>query len=86
MILTIIQLIDECFTTLIFLPAIYILYYKFAFKKEKGQVLKNIYRICSVLIILFVLRIFCEHFIFTEINYERFTSNGFFPLIKAIFY
>lgn len=86
MVLTIIQLIDKSFTTLIFLPAIYILYYKFAFKKERGRAFKNIYHICTVLVVLFVLRIFCEQFIFTEVNFNRFTSNGLFPLIKVIFY
>ena len=38
------------------------------------------------LISLFLLRIFCEKFIFTPVNYPRFTDSGLFPLIRAIFY
>ena len=33
-----------------------------------------------------LLRIFCEKFIFTPVNYPRFTDSGLFPLIRAIFY
>ena len=29
---------------------------------------------------------FCEKFIFTPVNYPRFTDSGLFPLIRAIFY
>ena len=35
---------------------------------------------------LILLRIFCEKFIFTPVNYPRFTDSGLFPLIRAIFY
>ena len=28
----------------------------------------------------------CEKFIFTPVNYPRFTDSGLFPLIRAIFY
>ena len=31
-------------------------------------------------------QIFCEKFIFTPVNYPRFTDSGLFPLIRAIFY
>lgn len=47
---------------------------------------RNTYLLCLVLISLFLLRIFCEKFIFTPVNYPRFTDSGLFPLIRAIFY
>ena len=46
----------------------------------------RLYLVCKVLVILFLVRIFCAGFIFTPVNYERFTDSGLFPLIKAIFY
>jgi hypothetical protein len=83
---TAVQLIDRIFTNLIFIPMIFVLYLKFFPKKPWTNKRKNCYRICLVLIILFLMRIFCAKFIFTPINYPRFTDSGLFPLIRAIFY
>ena len=44
------------------------------------------YRVCVVLVVLFLLRYFCDKFIFTAVNYPRFTDSGLFPLIQAVFY
>ncbi len=78
--------IDKAFTTLIFLPMLYILWQKFCFSKPWSPAKKRLYLICKVLVILFVLRCFCAGFIFTQVNYTRFTDSRLFPLIKAIFY
>lgn len=78
--------IDQAFSTLIFIPAIYILYCRFTAFHTKSRKAKNIYQLCLVFVLLFVLRIFCGKFIFTDVNYLRFTDSGLFPLIKAIFY
>lgn len=78
--------IDQVFTTLIFIPAIFILYCKFSSFLDTRPKARNIYRLCRILIILFLLRVFCAKFIFTDINYARFTDSGLFPLIKAVFY
>ena len=78
--------IDRAFTTLIFLPMLYILYRKFRPTKPWTPRTMRLYLVCKVLVILFLVRIVCAGFIFTPVNYERFTDNGLFPLIKAIFY
>lgn len=59
---------------------------KFRPKKPWTRRRRNTYLLCLVLISLFLLRIFCEKFIFTPVNYPRFTDSGLFPLIRAIFY
>lgn len=64
----------------------FVLYVKFRPKKPWTRRRKNTYLLCLVLISLFLLRIFCEKFIFTPVNYPRFTDSGLFPLIRAIFY
>ncbi|RHK94291.1 hypothetical protein [Blautia obeum] len=85
-VISIIQYIDQVFTNLIFIPMIFVLYVKFRPKKPWTRRRKNTYLLCLVLISLFLLRIFCEKFIFTPVNYPRFTDSGLFPLIRAIFY
>lgn len=82
----IIQLIDQIFTSLIFMPMIFILYCRFFPYKEKGSKAHVFYRVCVILVILFLLRYFCDKFIFTAVNYPRFTDSGLFPLIQAVFY
>lgn len=81
-----VQFVDYIFTNLIFIPMFFVLYIKFRTKRTWTKRLRNCYRLCLVLIILFLLRVFCEKFIFTPVNYTRFTDNGMFPLIRAIFY
>ena len=78
--------LDKAFTTLIFLPMVYILYRKFRPTKPWTPRSLRLYLVCKVLVILFLVRIFCAGFIFTPVNYRRFTDSGLFPLIKAIFY
>ena len=77
---------NQVFTNLIFIPMIFVLYVKFRPKKPWTRRRRNTYLLCLVLISLFLLRIFCEKFIFTPVNYPRFTDSGLFPLIRAIFY
>ena len=84
--ITAIVWIDKAFTTLIFLPMVYILYRKFRPTKTWTPRSLRLYLVCKVLVILFLVRIFCAGFIFTPVNYRRFTDSGLFPLIKAIFY
>ena len=60
--------------------------HEFRPKKPWTRRRRNTYLLCLVLISLFLLRIFCEKFIFTPVNYPRFTDSGLFPLIRAIFY
>lgn len=85
-VISIIQCIDQVFTNLIFIPMIFVLYVKFRPKKPWTRRRRSTYLLCLVLISLFLLRIFCEKFIFTPVNYPRFTDSGLFPLIRAIFY
>lgn len=82
----IIQLIDQIFTSFIFMPMFFILYCRFFPYKEKGKSTHILYRVCIILVILFLIRYFCDKFIFTAVNYPRFTDSGLFPLIQAIFY
>ena len=86
MLTLIIQTIDKGFTILIFIPMVYILYCRFTSLHKKKRQALTIYRICLILIALFLLRYFCNKFIFTAVNYQRFTDSGLFPLIKTIFY
>lgn len=84
--ITIVYWMDKAFTTLIFLPMLYILYRKFRTAKPWTLRTMRLYLVCKVLVILFLVRLFCAGFIFTPVNYERFTDSGLLPLIKAIFY
>lgn len=84
--MVIVQMIDGIFTDFIFVPMLFILYSRFTAYKQRGRKYQNLYRLCLVLVILFLFRWFCAGFIFTEINYPRFTDSGLFPLIKAVFY
>ncbi len=83
---TIIQFIDQTFTGLIFIPMCFILYCRFFPSKERSKRMRIFYRVCVVLVVLFLLRYFCDKFIFTLINYPRFTDSGLFLLIQAVFY
>lgn len=79
----IIQTIDQIFTTVIFIPMLFILYCRVTSLQKKSR---RAYRICVVLAVLFLLRYFCAKFIFTEVNYPRIAESGLFPLIRAVFY
>ena len=83
---TIIQSIDQIFTSFIFLPMCFILYCRFFLSRERSKRTRIFYRVCIILVILFLLRYFCDKFIFTAVNYPRFTDSGLFPLIQAVFY
>lgn len=82
----ILQYIDQLFTQLIFLPAVFLLYCSFTKYHKKTPKRRLCYRICLILILIFLLRCFCVQFIFTEVNYQHFADNGLFPLIDAVFY
>lgn len=82
----IIYAIDCVFTSIIFVPMIFILYTKFTPAKKRGPKFKNLYRLALVLVGIFLIRCFCDQFIFTNVNYQRFTDSGLFPLIKVLFY
>lgn len=83
---TIIQTIDHIFTTVIFIPMLFILYCRVTSFQKKSRRTYQAYRICVVLAVLFLLRYFCAKFIFTEVNYPRIAESGLFPLIRAVFY
>ena len=79
----ILQGMDMIFTRLIFLPALIILYFKF---RPRTIRTRRLYYLSLILVGLYLLRLFCAGFIFTPVNYPRFTDSGLFPLIKALFY
>lgn len=81
----ILQSMDKLFTSFIFIPMVYILYYKFSHRK-KGARLQNLYKISLVLVMIFIFRLFLDQFVCTEVNYDRIMSGPFAPLLKAIFY
>ena len=82
----ILQGMDMIFTRLIFLPALIILYFKFRPRRPWTIRTRRLYYLCLFLVGLYLLRLFCAGFIFTPVNYPRFTDSGLFPLIKALFY
>lgn len=82
----ILQIIDQIFTTIIFVPIIFILYCRFTGFHKWSEKTKNLYRLCLVLVFLFLLRYFCDKFIYTEVNYEKLAGDSMSPVIKAIFY
>lgn len=82
----IIHAIDCVFTSVIFVPMLFILYAKFTPAKKRGAKFKNLYRLALVLVGIFLIRCFCDQLIFTDVNYQRFTDSGLFPLIKVLFY
>ncbi len=81
-----IQLADSIFTRFIFIPMVYILYRKFIAEGTSDRQKQGLYRCCKALVILYLIRIFCAGFIFTPVNYDRFTDSIWFPVIQAIFY
>ncbi len=81
-----IQWLDTWFQNLIFLPAILLLLFSMKVIRRDSRQKRCLSKICLVLIILFLIRCFLEHFIFTPDNYSRFTVAEYFPLIRAIFY
>lgn len=82
----ILQGMDMIFTRLIFLPALITLYFKFRPRRPWTIRTRRLYYLCLILVGLYLLRSFCAGFIFTPVNYPRFTDSGLFPLIKALFY
>lgn len=82
----ILQSMDTVFTLLIFLPALIILYLKFRPRRPWTVRTRRLYYLCLVLVGLYIVRLFWAEFIFTPVNYARFTDSGLFPLIKALFY
>ncbi len=86
MLLAMIQMIDGLFTKIIFLPMLYILYCRFTGVRKRGATAQKIYRVCVVLVVLFLIRCFCAKFIFAEVNYHRFTDTALSPVFRAIFY
>ncbi len=83
---TILQTIDQIFTTIIFIPMAFLLYCKFTGFHRKSENARKIYQLCMILTALFLLRYFCDKFIYTEVNYEKLSGDHMSPLIKAIFY
>lgn len=86
MLIAILQFLDGIFTDFIFIPIFFMLACRFFPNKFKARKYKYLCRICVILIAIFLLRCFLAEFIFTEVNYHRFTDSGLFPLVKAIFY
>ena len=86
MFIKIILIIDWILKNFIFLPMAFILACNFFPRRLKPRKHRLIYRFCIALVILFMTRYFLDKFIFTGINYSRFSDSILFPLIKAIFY
>lgn len=82
----VLQTIDQIFTTFIFLPMIFILYCRFSGFHKRTPKIRNLYRLCIILTGLFLLRYFCDKFIYTEVNYEKLAGDSLPPVIRAIFY
>lgn len=86
MMTTMIQWLDAGFQNLIFIPMLFLLLCSFGvLKKEKGRN-RLLHKICFVLVAIFLIRCFLAHFIFTPVNYHRFVDQGYFPLVRALFY
>ncbi len=71
----ILQGMDMIFTRLIFLPALIILYFKFRPRRPWTIRTRRLYYLCLILVGLYLLRLFCAGFIFTPVNYPRFTIH-----------
>lgn len=84
--LELIQLIDKGFVTFIFIPMIILLLFAFHILKKDTRRMHCLYTLCLVLVAVFLIRLFLSKFIFTPVNYSRFTKEGYFPLIRALFY
>lgn len=86
MMTTMIQWLDAGFQKLIFIPMLFLLLCSLGvLKKEKGRI-RLLHKICFVLVVIFLIRCFLAHFIFTPVNYHRFVDQGYFPLVRALFY
>lgn len=84
MLIAIIQGMDLIFRKFIFIPVLILL---FTGRKTKDYPrLRLLRKVCCVLVAVFLVRCFFAQFIFTPVNYERFAGQGYFPLIRALFY
>ena len=82
----IIQWIDTWFQNLIFLPVIILLLFGMKIIRRDTRQMRCLSKVCLVLVLVFLIRCFLAHFIFTPVNYSRFTDTGYFPLVRALFY
>lgn len=83
---TIIHQIDLFYREAIVIPMVFVLLYHFHVLKKERPLIRRLHKLCVVLIIIFLIRCFLGQFIFTPVNYDRFTDKGYFPLVEAIFY
>ncbi|WP_070088841.1 hypothetical protein [Merdimonas faecis] len=84
--LQIIQQIDQFFLTFIAIPLVFVLLCHFrVFHRERPRI-HQVYKLCVVLILIFLIRCFLTQFVFTPVNYPRFVDSRYFPLIEALFY
>ncbi|MDD2980955.1 MAG: hypothetical protein PHN80_13445 [Hespellia sp.] len=81
-----IQCLDHGFCTFIFVPIIVLLLFSFKVLKKETRRMRCLRTLCLVLVVIFLFRMFMAQFIFTPVNYGRFAEEGYFPLIRALFY
>lgn len=62
---SILHTLDYFFECFVFLPAIYILYYKITAFSKKSSFAKVVFRISIIYVLLYAFRYFCIKFIFT---------------------
>lgn len=86
MLTPIIQWLDAGFQKLIFIPAIFLILYSFGVLKKGTARIHLLHKLCAVLVAAFLIRCFLAQFIFTPVNYHRFVDQGYFPLVRALFY
>lgn len=82
----IIQQIDLLFREMIVIPMIFVLLYHFHILKKERPIIRRLHKLCVLFIVIFLIRCFLGQFVFTPVNYHRFTDKGYFPLVEAIFY
>lgn len=84
--LQIIQQIDQFFLTFIAIPLVFVLLCHFRVFHREHPRIHQVYKLCVVLILIFLIRCFLTQFVFTPVNYPRFVDSRYFPLIEALFY
>lgn len=86
MLVPFIQWLDAGFQKLIFIPVLFLLLCSFGVLKKEKSGIRLLHKVCFVLVMAFLIRCFLAQFIFTPVNYHRFVDEGYFPLVRALFY
>ncbi|BDF35853.1 hypothetical protein CE91St62_39150 [Lachnospiraceae bacterium] len=86
MLTTIIQTIVHVFELVIGIPMLFLLLTALGVFKKENQKVQRLAISCKILVAIFLCYCFMKHFVFTPVNYPRFSDKWYLPLIRSLFY